>query len=384
MTEPTIKSDKEKIKNIKNDIIIDRCEAATHIVVKYAALKRSKKNKVYIITEDINGESKQRTYQHCSRTATFKKDGYHFCESHNKSKTPKIFKEDILPINDSGISKSNIRSSLVTGNEEYFDKAKKKIISSITFKNDNDPVYLCLNNLELSSELKLYAISLLKRNGAKIESNILLENSEKNIDTNKLSLSSSLLNNINELKKSFEKSSLSNNDKNDNTNDDNIDELSINNNITELDISDSDSINSNEIDDNTSIDKNTLINNDLEENENENENENQDETECIEIYTKKNKLLYLDKTNSVFESEDGCDAVEIGRLTKIDEKYSTIIHEYQQFTVMKDIKCPETHTDLKLCVLSDKVFDTNLKHIGRITKSNNNSFKIILKKLQSK
>ena len=47
---------------------------------------------------------------------------------------------------------------------------------------------------------------------------------------------------------------------------------------------------------------------------------------------------------------------------------------------MKDIKCPETNTDLKLCVLSDKVFDSNLKHVGKITKNNNNTFKIIFKK----
>ena len=104
------------------------------------------------------------------------------------------------------------------------------------------------------------------------------------------------------------------------------------------------------------------------------------EIECIEIYTKKNKLLYLDNKNNVIESENTSDGVVFGILTKIDEKYSTIIHDYQHFTVMKDIKCPETNTDLKLCVLSDKVFDSNLKHVGKITKNNNNTFKIIFKK----
>ena len=88
----------------------------------------------------------------------------------------------------------------------------------------------------------------------------------------------------------------------------------------------------------------------------------------------------IDNKNNVIESENTSDGVVFGILTKIDEKYSTIIHDYQHFTVMKDIKCPETNTDLKLCVLSDKVFDSDLKHVGKITKNNNNTFKIIFKK----
>ena len=353
----------DKLKNKTSDK--NKCCAATRIVVKSDALEKAKSSSVYIITEEINGSYKYKTFTSCLRTATHGD----FCESHNRTKHRMTIKE--IKIVDEN---NNIKdTSLVSGDEEYFANVKNKIKKStisFTFNNKDDPIYKILNNPRLSNDLSLYAVELLK--GIKTEPNILIDTSKKEIHnkSNKLSSNSNLLNTINELNKSFEKSSLSDNDKNDDDVDD-IDETSINNNITELEVSDDESIVSN---------KKSDVKIDVKIDENSEDDDSDDEIECIEIYTKKNKLLYLDNKNNVIESENTSDGVVFGILTKIDEKYSTIIHDYQHFTVMKDIKCPETNTDLKLCVLSDKVFDSNLKHVGKITKNNNNTFKIIFKK----
>ena len=356
------KINNNQIKNVMNNI----CIAAKHIVTKTDAIEDLKQGPVYLITEEINSEMVQTTYRQCKRPATHNC----FCRAHNDAtKTFKIFEKDILPIKDTSLSSSGIRSTLITGNEKYFDiiknKNKKKNISiTLKFDTEDEPLLLCLNNSELLTELKLHAVNLLKRNTSTKEQNILIDNSKKNIHTNNLSPSINLVNSIKELTKSFENSSLldiNNDDNGDNINhesDDNIDSLSINNNITENIISDNESIIS---------------------------NEDEDETECIEIFSTDSKRLFLNNTNIVFESDDGCDAIEIGILTKIDEKYHTIKHENQYFTVMKNIKCPETQTDLKLCVLTDKVFDLNHKHIGKIIKNNNNNiFKITFKSLVNK
>lgn len=364
----------DKLKNKTSDK--NKCCAATRIVVKSDALEKAKSSSVYIITEEINGSYKYKTFTSCLRTATHGD----FCESHNRTKHRMTIKENKIVDENNNIKET----SLVSGDEEYFANVKNKIKKStisFTFNNKDDPIYKILNNPRLSNDLSVYAVELLK--GIKTEPNILIDTSKKEIHnkTNKLSSNSNLLNTINELNKSFEKSSLSDNDKDDeddDVKDDNIDESSINNNITELDVSDDESIVSNKkidvkIDENSHDDENSNYTK-------ESDDESDDEIECIEIYTKKNKLLYLDNKNNVIESENMSDGVVFGILTKIDEKYSTIIHDYQHFTVMKDFKCPETNTDLKLCVLSDKVFDSNLKHVGKITKNNNNTFKTIFKK----
>ena len=364
----------DKLKNKTSDK--NKCCAATRIVVKSDALEKAKSSSVYIITEEINGSYKYKTFTSCLRTATHGD----FCESHNRTKHRMTIKENKIVDENNNIKET----SLVSGDEEYFANVKNKIKKStisFTFNNKDDPIYKILNNPRLSNDLSVYAVELLK--GIKTEPNILMDTSKKEIHnkSNKLSSNSNLLNTINELNKSFEKSSLSDNDKDDeddDVKDDNIDESSINNNITELEVSDDESIVSNKkidvkIDENSHDDENSNYTK-------ESDDESDDEIECIEIYTKKNKLLYLDNKNNVIESENMSDGVVFGILTKIDEKYSTIIHDYQHFTVMKDFKCPETNTDLKLCVLSDKVFDSNLKHVGKITKNNNNTFKTIFKK----
>ena len=372
-TNKKINKTADKLKNKTSDK--NKCCAATRIVVKSDALEKAKSSSVYIITEEINGSFKYKTFTSCLRTATHGD----FCESHNRTKHRMTIKENKIVDENNNIKDT----SLVSGDEEYFANVKNKIKKStisFTFTNKDDPIYKILNNPRLSNDLSLYAVELLK--GIKTEPNILIDTSKKEIHnkSNKLSSNSNLLNTINELNKSFEKSSLSDNDKNDDDVDDivDIDETSINNNITELEVSDDESIVSNKktdvnIDENSHDDENSNYTK-------ESDDESDDEIECIEIYTKKNKLLYLDNKNNVIESENTSDGVVFGILTKIDEKYSTIIHDYQHFTVMKDIKCPETNTDLKLCVLSDKVFDSDLKHVGKITKNNNNTFKIIFKK----
>jgi len=369
----------DKQKNKSSDK--NKCSAATRIVVKSDALEKSKISSVYITSEEVNGTFKYKTFTSCLRTATHGD----FCESHNRTKNRMTIKENKIVDDNNNVKDT----SLVSGDEEYFANVKNKIKKNtitFTFNNKDDPIYKILNNQRASNDLYLYATELLK--GIKIESTTLIDSSKKEIHnkSNNLSSNSNLLNTINELNKSFEKSSLSDNDKDDKDDEDdeddedvdNIDESSINNKITELNVSDDESIVSN---------KSTVINlnkkDEISDNDDESDNDDDtdnDEIECIEIYTKKNKLLYLDNKNNVIESENMSDGVVFGILTKIDEKYSTIIHDYQNFTVMKDIKCPETNTDLKLCVLSDKVFDSNLRHIGKITKNNNNTFKIIFKK----
>lgn len=370
-TNKKINKTTDKLKNKTSDK--NKCCAATRIVVKSDALEKAKSSSVYIITEEINGSYKYKTFTSCLRTATHGD----FCESHNRTKHRMTIKENKIVDENNNIKDT----SLVSGDEEYFANVKNKIKKStisFTFNNKDDPIYKILNNPRLSNDLSLYAVELLK--GIKTESTILMDTSKKEIHnkSNKLSSNSNLLNTINELNKSFEKSSLSdndNNDEDDDDNDDDVDETSINNNITELEVSDNESIVSNK-----KIDVKIDENSDNDSDEEDDSDDSDDEIECIEIYTKKNKLLYLDNKNNVIESENMSDGVVFGILTKIDEKYSTIIHDYQHFTVMKDIKCPETNTDLKLCVLSDKVFDSNLKHVGKITKNNNNTFKIVFKK----
>jgi hypothetical protein len=338
-TNKKINKTADKLKNKTSDK--NKCCAATRIVVKSDALEKAKSSSVYIITEEVNGSYKYKTFTSCLRTATHGD----FCESHNRTKHRMTIKENKIVDENNNIKDT----SLVSGDEEYFANVKNKIKKStisFTFNNKDDPIYKILNNPRLSNDLSLYAVELLK--GIKTEPNILMDTSKKEIHnkSNKLSSNSNLLNTINELNKSFEKSSLSDNVKNDDDVD-HIDETSINNNITELEVSD---------------------------------DESDDGIECIEIYTKNNKKLYLDNKNNVIESENTSDGVVFGILTEINEKNSTIIHDNKHYTVMKDIKCPETNIDLKLCVLSDNVFDSNLKHVGKITKNNNNTFKTIFKK----
>jgi hypothetical protein len=384
-------------KNIKKDKK-HKCIGSKHIVVKEDAFKdiTEKKLDVYIIEVKDNktDEIKELTYRRCSRPATVKNNSddqeNSFCISHSNSKSYLNFNDDIVPFENTNISKNGIKSTLATGNERYFEKVRNNTKKSIsyTFKNNDNPVLLVLNNSILSNKLSLYAIKLLNEN-----KNLSLP--DKNNNKSRNSELTNTLNNLNknyELDRSFNKVSLLNN------NNDTLDNLNIKNKLYNKDFDNDDldnddldndeSINDNldnkkldnEDSDNIEIDNISILSDEEIIEENDSTCDSEEETECTLIETNKGKTLYLDNEKNIFESEDGIDAIQIGKLTEVNKKYSTILYKSKNYSVIKDIKCPETNNDLKLCVLTDKLFDVEFKHIGKIKKKNNNNFDIILNK----
>ena len=377
---------KEIVKNISNSSnniknnkkTEERCIAAIKITTIKGAWKLIDKG-VVLVSEEINGVIKSIPFTQCNKNHL---PGDNLCHIHNTQKkdinriNPVIFK-DILPDNNVD-TLSKKKNYIATGNEEYFKKINKKCVpekknstsTSYDFKDNENPILMCINESpEILQELLFSAIKILQNNNIKITNNTLNKNNKK-IDEKKLkSHNNSLLNTINALNE------LNNSSKNEETSISKKNPILLNETLLsndnkvkkELDINDSD------------IEEESINDSDIEESNIEDEDEDE-ETECIEIYTKERVLLALDvNTNIVYKPEDDENYIELGKLTKIDEKYSTIEHDYQYWTIIKDIECPETGSDLKLCSLTNKVFNNDLvENIGKVTKNKNSSYKITI------
>ena len=366
-------------KDTKNNTTTEqRCISAIKITTIKGAWKLIDKG-VILVPEEVNGVIKSVPYTQCNKNHL---PGDKLCHIHNTQKkdinrnNPVIFK-DILPDdnddnNDTISRKKNYRA---TGNEEYFKKINRKGVPEkknntstlYDFKDIENPILICIKESpEILQELLLSAIKLLQDNNIKITNNILNKNNKKTEEKKSKSHNNSLLNTINALN---DLNDLNNSPKNEDKNISTKNPSLLNNILLSTD---------NKIEED--IEEEDIEEDDIEEEDIEEEDIDEEETECIEIYTNERVLLALDiNTNIVYKPEDDDNYVELGKLTKINEKYSTIEHDYQNWTIFKDIKCPETDNNLKLCALTNKVFNTDLAEpIGKVTKKKDLSYKITI------
>ena len=327
-----LKSDNSKFKKENNDTIVVSEKILCPAAVKLNTIGSAYKNildgiDVYLVKEEINGVIKKSSYSRCSKI--LKNNDKEFCHIHCKMLNEnndklKIFEKDILPSNSK--DKTRILASI---NDDYFSNmgkrgAKKKNSENIYYfeKHDN-PIKLILEhkNVKLRTILTAYAMQLLKNNSY-VEPLIC--------------------------------ESIKNNSYQNNIKDDIISEL--------------------DNDENEESESNYTIDSSSESNE-ESFDSDEESLECIEIYTTKNKLYYLNSIDNltVYEkfSEDGGE--DIGKLHEISEDYHTIFYENKFYTVIKEITVPKCGK-INCCVITDSLFDTNFNFIGTRTKTNNNKY----------
>ena len=308
------------------------CQGAYKYISSKEALNHFKNNEhtLYIVTVNENGKNEFKAFRKCKRNCS---DGSGFCTSHKNANkaTLKIFETDILP---KGIDDPD--RCLASIDHEYFLGAKKKIAKAeenkkkdINKYNKNDPIFIILNgkNEKMKIQLTIEATKILNNN----------DTSKEKLTESKASSkkSSSILDSISEIKSSIETKT---------------------NDVDEID-SESDSDDASE--------KSDSDDEDLEKEDvkiNEGEDESDEEISVIEIETKKKRKLYWsEEKNYVMDPQD--EETVIGIMVAVENKYSTIIHEGKNYTVVKDRKHSEKGKIFH-CVLSNNVFGENSKFIG--------------------
>jgi hypothetical protein len=108
----------------------------------------------------------------------------------------------------------------------------------------------------------------------------------------------------------------------------------------------------------------------------------EEQISCEEITTLKGETLFYDKnTNIVYRPDQDESGKDIGFLTEIIKKYSTIYFEENKkyYTVITDIK-DSTGTEYKRCTITDKFFNKKLKFMGKLSLIENNKYEFIFNK----
>ena len=96
---------------------------------------------------------------------------------------------------------------------------------------------------------------------------------------------------------------------------------------------------------------------------------------------KGDSLLHNKTTNIIYRPDEDGGGEDIGFLTEIKKKYSTIYFEESNkyYTVMTDIKHPSGN-EYKRCSLTNKFFDKKLKFMGKLSQINKNKYEFIFEK----
>ena len=357
------------------------CAAAKRYPTKgkaYEAFNNDQnKNGIFLIEEIINGQIKQICYGRCCNSV----QDNELCHIHeNQKKKEKsgflYFEKDIKNKCD------NVKIKKATANMSYFkqmgDRGRNK--SSKTtyhdFKNEDDPILKVIKhdkNPKLLKSLKIYAVQLLNEQNISVKA----EKEEVKVDKEAPSKNKELIDTIERLNiehkkfketKKEEKSNLKNTEEllenltlNDDSEHEEDDKLKKENSDNEIEESDNEIVESD---------------NEIEESDNEIE-ESDDECDVEPIYTKKNKLLYLEPNSmTVLEPEGDEDGTSIGILNKINEEYSTIIKDGSYYTVLsqKTLIYNNEGKDIEFYrdVLNNNIFEMiedEFVYKGKVTKN---------------
>ena len=302
------------------------CQGAFKYNTKIAAYNDIKdKHHVYFIKINDDGLIKYRLYRECKKNSV---DGSGLCHIHKRMQDTnaaelKFFEKDIKPktdVVDTERYLAQIDDPFFENIEKRNNKEKQKL--QVKSKKNN-PINLVLNsgNENMITQLTLFATQLLSVNDSKIETKKAIK-----------SASEELIDEISSLKKAESSNSKLESDEED------IDE---------------------------------------EDDEDEDEEENDDEDEevsVVNIETKKGRHLYLsEEKNYIMDPEDEEHTV-LGIMTEVASKYSTIIYETKNYTVLKNHNHDEKGKILH-CVLSDNVFDESFNHIGKYKKNKSGEIK---------
>ena len=312
---------KKKIKTVKC------CCAAKEINTKGNAYKDIISGKeVCLVRTDVKGVYKTKAYSRCSKTI---KDGQTFCHLHikmskNNNDNILIYETDVLPQ-----IKDDKNRYIAAINDDFFETMgkrgakKKNLDNNFIFSNKNNPILEVLNHPkgDLSVKLAIYASQLLKKSDDSHVISLHTDGSKPELDIDSDSDSES-------------------------DSEDEADEKSVKEQISDLESED-----------------------DLEVVEVSEE----EEISVIEIETHKGKTYYLNESNNdIIDPED--DTTVVGVLIEISKKYSTITHNDVEYSILKELE-HEDKGKVYYCILSNKIFDKNLEHIGSAKMLKDNKLK---------
>ena len=314
----------------------NQCKAAkkySTIGTTYKSIEEGKE--VYFIKEKSGKSEKISAYVRCSKTSNEDCD---YCNIHFKmnSNNLKVFDKDIKPQ-----SITDTDRWLATIKDPFFDNMRKKkenISDSISFilKNKKSKAYYLLSE---------YAKKLILDN----------LNNEKHIIEKKSS------------QKKSSNSTKSKSTKNNVHEDDNIEEeahISINHHKEEHE----DNEVHNDADDEANDEE--IEEQDEDENENEEEIEEQDEDDFVKVVSNSGIVYYIKDNNEAYGENEDETFSNIGVLTEVKKKYHTIVHNDKYYTIFYSHTHPRKGT-INLCVVSRKIYDKKMNHIGNGVKIGN-------------
>lgn len=379
--------DKKKTQNdqkIKKITATDKklCKAAVPISTRGGAYRKLLKgDKIGL----VNDNGKTIAYCRCSKTTS---DENNYCHLHertikvNKAEL-KNFEEDILPK-----SKTDKSKWIATIDDSYFENMgkrgtkKKNIDNTFVFSSKSDPVLLVLihKDAKLSTQLSLCATQLLKFNSYILPKNdeIETENLKEKIPIDKNN-SGNHIDNFVSMMESLSSASLDKSlksEEEDSEEEDNSDD------------EDSTTGKKSIVDKSDSKAKDSDADADAEDAEDESDAEDADadaedeQVSCEEILTLKGEtLLYNKVSNIIYRLDEDGDGEEMGFLTEIRKKYSTVYFEENKtyYTVMTDLKHPNG-SEYKRCSLTNKFFDKKLTYMGKLSQIEKNKYEFIFQK----
>ena len=256
-----------------------------------------------------NGKIKERPFAQCSRKCF---GNSNFCKKHMDKKS-KYFNWSELVINK--------MATEATPKSSFFTKKASKIFDKNT--NLPDEINKVMENPDMREKLIMFAKNLLSNSTVKKPSlSITLDAISDEIDDNEKDNDNSSVDEDNEQSEE----ELVENDSEENVSvDDSSEEIEV------IDDSDNDSEGSEE------------------------------EIECEQIYTKDNRLLYLDPTSmTVYDPESDNTGKEFAKLTEVEYKSAPI--EYNEKTWICGINYSYKDINYIRCKLTDKVFSLDEPH----------------------
>ena len=376
--------------NIKNKFVKSKIKSEKNCciaAVRYNTIGRAYKNilnniPVYLVTEKENDNNKPSAYSRCSKTSYQKNNLCHIHADNNKDL--KIFEKDILP------QDSNDKTRwLANINDDFFENMgkrgakKKNCENNYTFSESNNPILLILNhkNPKLITHLSIYASQLLKGNYQVLNNNDIDQKKSKVDKSNNnipnlndiISIISSIddknIDNFQEIGSIFNKLSEKNNLlKNKSVNDKLINDEFVNNKLINDEFVNN-KVSNDELDD-SSYEEVLSINQNVEDEDSE------DGISCIPIYTLKKRMLWFDQeSNTVYEPEGEDSGAEMGVLKEISIDFHTIYYNDKYYSVLKELN-DNKYGKIFCCVLTDRLFNRKLHHIGTKKKLKNNEYQL--------
>ena len=111
-------------------------------------------------------------------------------------------------------------------------------------------------------------------------------------------------------------------------------------------------------------------------NQNVEDEDSEDGISCIPIYTLKKRMLWFDQeSNTVYEPEGEDSGAEMGVLKEISIDFHTIYYNDKYYSVLKELN-DNKYGKIFCCVLTDRLFNRKLHHIGTKKKLKNNEYQL--------